>query len=518
MKKQVALIILDGFGISDAGKGNAVKLANMPNFERYSKAWPSSEVAASGMDVGLPDGQMGNSEVGHLNIGAGRIVYQELTRITKEIEEGEILKNEALLNAIENAKEKGKSLHLMGLLSDGGVHSHIDHIKGILGMCKASGLSKVYLHAFLDGRDTPPKSATSYIEEIESYMKSAGVGKIATVSGRYYAMDRDKRWERVKLAYEAMALGKGELAHSAAEAVENSYSNGVNDEFVIPTVILNGGEPVASVEVGDSAVFFNFRPDRGRQLTRAFVDCDFEGFERERIDTVFVTMTQYDATIQNVQVAYKPQKLDNTLGEYLSKQGMTQLRIAETEKYAHVTFFFNGGVEEPCSGEDRILVPSPKVATYDMKPEMSAYEVTERLEEALDKKDYDLVVLNFANPDMVGHTGDIDAVVRALEVVDECLGRVVDKVISKGGVAIITADHGNAEYMVDESTGQPFTAHTTNKVPFVIAGRKGIEISKGGRLCDIAPTILKLLEVEKPEQMSGESLVKIIGEQPTDFE
>ena len=508
MKNQVALIILDGFGINEDEYGNAVKLANMPNFRKYVNEWPSSQISASGMDVGLPDGQMGNSEVGHLNIGAGRIVYQELTRITKEIESGDILKNEAISNAIENASENGKKLHFMGLLSDGGVHSHIDHVKGLLDMCKSKGLLDVYVHAFLDGRDTPPQSAIVYIKELEDYMNENGIGKIATVSGRYYAMDRDNRWERVQLAYDAMVDGKGNTAYSAVEAVKESYENGANDEFVLPTVILNDNRPVASVEQGDSAVFFNFRPDRGRQLTRAFVDDGFKGFERNKVDTVFVTMTQYDATIENVDVAYRPQVLENTMGEYLSKNGKSQLRMAETEKYAHVTFFFNGGIEKPYEGEDRVLVSSPKVATYDMQPEMSAYEVAEKFEDAVDAKDYDFIVLNFANPDMVGHTGNMDAVVNALESVDECLGKVVDKILSKGGAAIITADHGNSEYMIDKETGQPFTAHTTNKVPFVIAGRECMEIKEGGRLCDIAPTVLELMGLEKPTEMTGESLVK----------
>lgn len=508
MNKTVALFILDGFGIGNGNYGNAVMKANMPNYKRYLESYPHTDIGASGMDVGLPEGQMGNSEVGHLNIGAGRIVYQELTRITKEIEEGYFFQNKVLIEAIENASENGGKVHIMGLLSDGGVHSHIDHLKGILRLCKDRGLKEAYVHAFLDGRDTPPQSALGYIDELEEYMKRIGIGKIATVSGRYYAMDRDNRWERVQKAYEVLASGAGETAKSAREAVENSYILGKFDEFVIPTAVLEEGKPVATIKDGDSIIFFNFRPDRARELTRTFVDEDFTGFERIKPKVFFVCMTQYDATIKGVKVAYEPQSLSNTLGEYLSSNGKSQLRMAETEKYAHVTFFFNGGKEEPYKGEDRKLIPSPKVATYDMQPEMSAFEVASEFEKMMDSKDYDFAVLNFANPDMVGHTGNMDAVIKALEAVDKCLGIVVEKVLSKGGTAIITADHGNSEYMVDEQTGQPFTAHTTNRVPLIIACEQKKNLRSGGRLCDIAPTVLELLGMEKPDEMTGMSLIE----------
>ena len=505
MRKPVALIILDGFGYLPTDRGNAVKHANTPVFDSIFQNYSHTLIGASGEDVGLPDGQMGNSEVGHLNIGAGRIVYQELTRITKEIREGSLFTNLALLEAMENAKKEGRALHLMGLLSDGGVHSHNSHIEGLLLMAKQQGVKDVYIHAFMDGRDTPPQSGKDYIVQLENFMKTHGIGKILTVSGRYYAMDRDKRWDRVKLAYDAIVKADAPKADSALSCIEASYHENVTDEFVLPTVI---GEGLTTLSAHDSVIFFNFRPDRARELTRAIVDRDFDGFEREYFETTYVTMTQYDKTMPNVIVAYTPQTLDNTLGEYIASKGKTQLRIAETEKYAHVTFFFNGGREEAYANEERILVPSPKVATYDLKPEMSAYEVTDMLINDLETNPKDLIVLNFANPDMVGHTGVFEAAVKAVETVDICLGKVLDKIKSLGGVAFITADHGNAEQMFDD-LGGPFTAHTTNKVPFVMVDdvNKNIKLRDGGRLCDFAPTILEVMGLEKPEQMTGISLL-----------
>ena len=459
-------MILDGFGIAGAD-GNAIKAANKPNIDRLFAENPVTEIGASGMDVGLPDGQMGNSEVGHTNIGAGRVVYQELTRITKSIQDGDFLANEALCNAMDNALANDKSLHIMGLLSDGGVHSHNTHLYGILEMAKKKGLSKVYVHAFLDGRDVPPSSAKSFAEACTEKMNEIGVGKIATVMGRYYAMDRDNRWDRVEKAYAAMVYGEGNTCEDAALAIQKSYDEGVTDEFVLPTVI-DGGD---TIKDGDSVIFYNFRPDRAREITRTFVDSDFDGFERKNgfFPLTFVCMPQYDATMPNVQVAFKPQSLKNTLGEYLSDKGMTQLRIAETEKYAHVTFFFNGGVEKQYDNEDRILVKSPAVATYDMQPEMSAYEVTDKLVEAIESGKYDMIILNFANCDMVGHTGVFDAAVKAVEAVDTCVGKVVDAITEMNGVALITADHGNADKRVD-TDGEPFSAHTTNPVPFCVVG------------------------------------------------
>lgn len=507
MKKPIALIIMDGFGESKIVDGNAVLNANTPNLDNLIKEYPHTLISASGLDVGLPNGQMGNSEVGHTNIGAGRIVYQDLTRVSKAIEDGDLFKNEVLLETMKNAKTS--ALHLMGLVSDGGVHSHIDHLKGILKMAKENGVENVYVHAFTDGRDTDPKSALKYIQDIEDYMKELGVGKFASVSGRYYAMDRDKRWDRIKLAYDAMVNGKGLTASSAKEAIENSYAEDKNDEFVLPTVIVENGHPVGLIKEGDSIVFGNFRPDRAREITRAIVDTDFTGFERPNIKTYFTCLTTYDITIKNVHVAFKPQSLENTLGEYLAKNGKKQLRTAETEKYAHVTFFFNGGVEEPNEGEDRELVPSPKVATYDLQPEMSAYEVTDKLLAKIDEDKYDFIVVNFANPDMVGHTGVIKAAIKAVETVDECVGKVVEKILSKGGEAIITADHGNVELMQDPETKSTITAHSTNPVPFILVGEKdkSLSLREGGRLCDIAPTILEMMNLDKPEQMTGESLI-----------
>lgn len=505
-KKPVMLMILDGFGIAPKGDGNAVEAAKKENFDKLVAKYPHSELQASGMSVGLPEGQMGNSEVGHLNIGAGRIIYQELTRITKEIQDGGFFKNESLLDAMNNAKKNNAALHLMGLLSDGGVHSHIDHLKGLLRLAKEQEVQNVYVHCFMDGRDVAPGSGIEFVKDLESYMAEIGVGQIATLSGRYYAMDRDNRWERVELAYNAMVLGKGEKATSAVEALEASYHDNKSDEFVLPCVVNENGK----IKNGDSVVFFNFRPDRAREITRAIVDTDFAGFERPNMNTFFVCLTTYDVTIKNVNVAFKPQSLENTLGEYLSSKGKSQLRAAETEKYAHVTFFFNGGVEEANDGEDRLLVPSPKVATYDLQPEMSAYELTDKLLSKIDEDRYDLIVVNYANPDMVGHTGVMEAAVKAVEAVDTCVGKVVDKILSKGGAAIITADHGNAEYMWDANTESTVTAHSTNPVPFMVVGEelKDAKLKEDGRLSDIAPTILDMMNLEKPEQMTGHSLIK----------
>lgn len=507
MKKPIALIIMDGFGESKIVEGNAVLGAKTPNLDKIMKEYPHTLIKASGLDVGLPDGQMGNSEVGHTNIGAGRVVYQDLTRVTKAINDGDFFENEVLLKAMQNAKNH--SLHLMGLLSDGGVHSHIDHLKGIIKMAKDNGVENVFVHAFTDGRDVAPRSALKFIEDVENYMKEVGVGKFASISGRYYAMDRDKRWERVQLAYDAMVQGKGNTATSAKEAVQNSYNEDKNDEFVIPTVMVENGQPVGLIKEDDSIIFGNFRPDRAREITRALVCDEFVGFERPCMKTLFVCLTTYDITIKNVNVAFGPQSLENTLGEYLAKNGKTQLRAAETEKYAHVTFFFNGGVEEPNKDEDRLLVPSPRVATYDLQPEMSADELTNKLLKEIDEDKYDFVVLNYANPDMVGHTGVVKAAIKAVETVDTCVGRVVEKILSKGGQALITADHGNAELMQDPETKTTITAHSTNPVPFIAVGEKlkSAKLKEDGRLSDIAPTILSMMNLEKPEQMTGNSLI-----------
>ncbi|GAA0756659.1 MULTISPECIES: 2,3-bisphosphoglycerate-independent phosphoglycerate mutase [Clostridium] len=503
-KKPVMLMILDGFGIAPKSDGNAVEAAKKPNFDRLIGKYPHTQLQASGLYVGLPDGQMGNSEVGHLNIGAGRIIYQELTRITKEISEGGFFKNDALTLAVNNAKEKNSALHLMGLLSDGGVHSHIDHVKGLLRLAKDAGLEKVYVHCFMDGRDVPPSSGKDFVVELENYMNEIGVGKIATVSGRYYAMDRDNRWERVELAYNAMVLGRGEIATSAVEAMEKSYHDNKTDEFVLPAVVDSNG----MIKNGDSVIFFNFRPDRAREITRAINDKEFAGFKRETLNLTFVTMTQYDKTLEGVNVAYRPESINNTLGEYVSSKGLNQLRIAETEKYAHVTFFFNGGVEKENPGEDRALIASPKVATYDLKPEMSAYEVTEELINRINEDKYDMIILNFANPDMVGHTGVMEAAVKAIEVVDECLGKISDKILEKEGTLFITADHGNAETMIDFSTGNPFTAHTTDPVPFIwVANNTEGRTLQEGKLADIAPTMLTVMGLDIPEEMSGKTLI-----------
>lgn len=503
MKRPLLLMILDGFGIADK-EGNAIASAKTPNIDKLFSDNPITSIGASGLNVGLPEGQMGNSEVGHTNIGAGRVVYQELTRITKSIEDGKFFENDEFNEAIENVKKHNSSLHLMGLLSNGGVHSHNSHLYALVELAKRKGIKNVYIHAFLDGRDVAPTSGKDFICECESKLKEIGVGKIATVIGRYYAMDRDNRWERVKQAYDAMVFGEGKHCNSASLAVETSYSEGVTDEFVVPTVC----EKDAKIQENDSVVFFNFRPDRAREITRTLVDPDFNGFERKNglFPITFVCMTQYDATIPNVKVAFKPQSLKNTFGEYISDKGLTQLRIAETEKYAHVTFFFNGGVEKNYKNEDRILVPSPKVATYDLQPEMSAYEVTDKVVDSIKSGKYDVIILNYANCDMVGHTGVFEAAVKAVEAVDTCVGKVKDAMDSMHGVTIITADHGNADKMYDDNH-KPFTAHTTNPVPFCVIGYD-CELEDGGKLADIAPTMLKILDIPKPEEMDGKSLIK----------
>lgn len=506
MKKPLALIIMDGFGVNNSEYGNAIQAARTPNLDRFFTIGSHTQIGASGLNVGLPDGQMGNSEVGHTNIGAGRVVYQELTRITKSIADGDFFANEALSDAMDYCKEKDSSLHLMGLLSDGGVHSHNEHLYGLLEMAKKKGLTKVFIHCFMDGRDVPPSSGKSFIEQLEAKAKEIGVGKIATVMGRYYAMDRDNRWERVEKAYSAMVYGEGNQSASAVEAMEQSYAAQLTDEFVLPAVI-NGG---AKIQENDSVIFFNFRPDRAREITRTFVDDCFDGFERKngRFPIHFVCMTQYDVTMPNVQVAFKPQSLKNTFGEYLSLNNKTQLRIAETEKYAHVTFFFNGGVEATFPGEDRALIKSPQVATYDLQPEMSAYEVTDEVVKRIQSDQYDVIILNYANCDMVGHTGVFDAAVKAVEAVDTCVGRMVDAILEKGGVALITADHGNADKMYEED-GSPFTAHTTNPVPFLVVGKGNeLKLRTGGKLADIAPTMLELMEMPVPAEMDGKSLIE----------
>ena len=502
MKKPLVLMILDGFGIAPK-EGNAIEAARTPNLDKLFSQNPLTQIGASGLDVGLPDGQMGNSEVGHTNIGAGRIVYQELTRITKSIQDGDFFQNEAFLSAIENVKKNHSALHLMGLLSDGGVHSHNTHLYGLLELAKKNDIENVYVHCFMDGRDVPPSSGKDYVAQLIEKMKEIGVGQIATVMGRYYAMDRDNRWERVEKAYAAMVYGEGEKAACGLCAMQNSYDNGVTDEFVVPTVI-DGAQPI---QPNDSVIFFNFRPDRAREITRTLVDPDFTGFERRNgfFPLTYICMTPYDATMPNVDVAFKKERLDNTLGEYISKLGMKQLRIAETEKYAHVTFFFNGGVEKQYEGEDRILVHSPKVATYDLQPEMSAYEVTDKIVDAVNSGKYDVIILNFANCDMVGHTGVFDAAVKAVEAVDTCVGRVIDAVLAQGGAALITADHGNADHMFDED-GTPFTAHTTNPVPLCVVGHP-CTLREGGRLADLAPTMLQILNIPQPAEMTGKSLI-----------
>lgn len=509
MKKPLTLIIMDGFGLNPDSYGNAIKAAKTPNLDHYFSNYPFTTLGASGMDVGLPDGQMGNSEVGHTNIGAGRIVYQELTRITKSIRDGDFFTNPVLLAAMENAKKDGAALHLMGLVSDGGVHSHNTHLYALIEMAKRNGVQNVYIHAMLDGRDVPPTSGTGYLKELQDKISEIGAGKIATVMGRYYGMDRDTQWGRVQKAYDAMVKREGIQAADPVKAVEESYQTidaegkNITDEFVIPTVI-EGGAPVKN---GDSVIFFNFRPDRARELTRAFVDPAFSGFERDggRLDLRFVCMTEYDATMPNVSVAFAPKALTMTMGETVSKAGLTQLRIAETTKYAHVTFFYNGGEEVMFEGEDRVLIPTPDVATFDLKPEMSAYPVCDEVVNRILSGKYDMIILNFANCDMVGHTGIFEAAVKAVEVVDECVGRVVEATLKMCGIALITADHGNADKMIDED-GSPFTAHTTFDVPFCVVG-KPCKLRERGRLADISPTMLYLLGLPQPEEMDGENLI-----------
>ncbi|MBE5765525.1 MAG: 2,3-bisphosphoglycerate-independent phosphoglycerate mutase [Clostridiales bacterium] len=509
--RPVCLLIMDGYGINENTACNAISCANAGVIEALRKNYPSTVLGASGEDVGLPAGQMGNSEVGHLNIGAGRIIRQELSRITYEISSGEFFENAGLIKAMDSALANGKKLHLYGLLSNGGVHSHITHLYALLKMAKARGLSEVYVHCFLDGRDVSPTSGAGFVRDLQAQIDEIGVGKIATVSGRYYAMDRDNRWERVEKAYDALTLGVGEQAQNAAEAIEASYAAGVTDEFVLPTKVFENGKPLGLIEEGDSIIFFNFRPDRAREITRAFSEPQFDGFERKTgfLNPVYVCFTQYDATFTNVTIAFGKQTYANTLSEYLSKKGFKHLKIAETEKYAHVTFFFNGSVEAPTALEDRVLIASPKVATYDLQPEMSAYEVTEKVLKEIESDKYDVIILNYANCDMVGHTGVYDAAVKAVKTVEECMDKVVSAILAKGGSALITADHGNADKMFDEN-GKPFTAHTTNVVPFILVSEqfKNVTLRDGGILADIAPTLLEVMGVEIPAEMTGKSLIK----------
>ena len=509
-KKPVVLMVLDGYGLNDRAEGNAIAMANTPVMDKLMAVCPFVPGQASGLAVGLPDGQMGNSEVGHMNIGAGRIIYQDLTRITKSITDGDFFENKNLLAAIDNCKKNNSDLHLWGLLSDGGVHSHIEHVYGILELCKKQGLENVYVHAFLDGRDTPPASGKDYVAALEAKMAEIGVGKVASLSGRYYAMDRDNNRDRVQKAYDSLVKGEGVKATSAVKAMEDSYANDVTDEFVLPTVITDeAGNPLSVVKNNDSVIFFNFRPDRAREMTRAFCDDKFTGFDREFLNLTFVCFKDYDETIPNKLIAFEKESIVNTFGEYLAKLGKKQDRIAETEKYAHVTFFFNGGIEEPNKDEDRVLVNSPKeVATYDLKPEMSAPEVCEKLVEAIESDKYDVIIINFANPDMVGHTGVIPAAVKAVEAVDELVGKAVDAVKAADGVLFICADHGNAEKMVDYETGEPHTAHTTNPVPFILVNADtSYKLREGGCLADIAPTLLEIMEIEQPAEMTGKSLI-----------
>jgi 2,3-bisphosphoglycerate-independent phosphoglycerate mutase len=523
-KQTVVLMILDGFGLSDKIEGNAIALAETPHLDWLMGKFPFQPGAASGMDVGLPDGQMGNSEVGHTNIGAGRVVYQELTRISKEIAEGDFYTNEALLAAVENCKKHETALHLYGLLSDGGVHSHNTHLYALLELAKRCGLERVYVHAFLDGRDTPPASGKGYLLELEEKMAEIGVGKIATVMGRYYAMDRDNRWERVKIAYDAMVSGctydeavnendvRVRFCDTVADCMDTSYAAGINDEFVVPSVILSDegdGSLTAAIRPNDSVIFYNFRPDRAREITRAFCDPAFTGFERPQgcFPLHYTCFTEYDTNIPNKHVAFHAQSMNNVLGQYLADKGMTQLRLAETEKYAHVTFFFNGGREVPYANEDRILVPSPKVATYDLQPEMSAPKVADELVKAINGQKYDLIVVNFANCDMVGHTGILEAAIKAVKTVDSCVAKAMDAMLKTGTRMFLCADHGNADKMIDEENGVAFTAHTTNPVPFALFNCPHMDLKPGGRLADIAPTLLDLMELEIPKEMTGKSLL-----------
>ena len=509
-KKPTVLMILDGYGLNEKQEANAVAIAKTPVMDKLMKEYPFVQGNASGMAVGLPEGQMGNSEVGHLNMGAGRIVYQELTRITKEIQDGTFFENEELLRAVENCKKNNSALHFYGLLSDGGVHSHNTHLYGLLELAKRAGLEKVYVHAFLDGRDTAPTSGKGFLKELMDKMSEIGVGEVATVMGRYYVMDRDNRWDRVEKAYAAMVYGEGEKAACPMCAMKASYEADVTDEFVVPTVMEKDGKPVATIQSGDSVVFFNFRPDRAREITRAMCSDDFDGFERKggRPEVTYVCFSEYDVTIPNKTVAFKKISITNTFGEFLAANGKTQARIAETEKYAHVTFFFNGGVEAPNEGEDRILVNSPKVATYDLQPEMSAYQVADKLVEAIKSLKYDVIIINFANPDMVGHTGIEAAAVKAVEAVDECVGKAVDALLSVDGQMFICADHGNAEQLLDYENGAPFTAHTTNPVPFILVNYDpAYTLKDGGCLADIIPTMIEMMGMTKPVEMTGNSLL-----------
>ena len=508
-KKPVVLMILDGYGLNDNCEHNAVCEGKTPVMDQLMSQCPFVKGQASGLAVGLPEGQMGNSEVGHLNMGAGRVVYQELTRITKSINDGDFFNVPEFLTAVENCKKNNSALHLFGLVSTGGVHSHLNHIYGLLELAKRNGLEKVYVHCFLDGRDTPPESGKEFVTELEAKMAELGTGKVASVMGRYYAMDRDKRWDRVELAYKALTKGEGNTAVSATEGIQASYDAGKSDEFVVPFVVTENGKALATINDGDSVIFFNFRPDRAREITRTFCDDQFDGFERgERVKTTYVCFTEYDVTIENKLVAFVKEEITNTFGEFLAAKGLKQARIAETEKYAHVTFFFNGGVEEPNEGEDRILVKSPKVATYDLKPEMSAYEVSDKLVDAIKSDKYDVIIINYANPDMVGHTGVEPAAIKAIEAVDECVGRAVEAVKEVNGQMFICADHGNAEQLIDEETGEPFTAHTTNPVPFILVNADpSYKLREGGCLADIAPTLIELMGMEQPKEMTGKSLL-----------
>ncbi len=505
-KKPTVLMILDGYGVSDREEGNAIANAKKPNMDMLTSKYPTVTGDASGLSVGLPDGQMGNSEVGHTNIGAGRIVYQMLVKISKSIKDGDFFENPALVAAMDNCKKNGSALHLMGLLSPGGVHSHTEHMYGLVEMAKKNGIDKVYVHCFLDGRDVPPSSAAEYMEDAVARLNEIGLGKIATISGRFYAMDRDNMWDRVEKAYHALVFGEGVQESDPVQAIKNSYANGVTDEFMLPTVIQDGGK----IEANDSVVFFNFRPDRARQITRSFVDPEFTGFERANgcFPVTFVCMAQYDAEMPNVLVAFPPEELTMTFGEFLAKNGKTQLRLAETQKYAHVTFFFNGGEEKQFEGEDRILVDSPKIATFDMMPEMSAYQVADKLVEAIKSLKYDVIVINFANPDMVGHTGIPAAAIAAIEAVDECVGKAYEALMSVDGQMFICADHGNAEQLVDYETGNPFTAHTVNPVPFILVNADpAYKLREGGCLADIVPTLIEMMGMEQPAEMTGKSLL-----------
>ena len=508
-KKPVVLMILDGYGLNDNTKGNGIAAANTPVMDKLMKEYPYVKGYASGLAVGLPDGQMGNSEVGHLNMGAGRIVYQELTRITKAIEDGDFFENEELLGAIKNCKENNSDLHLFGLLSNGGVHSHITHLYALLELAKRNGIKNVYVHGFMDGRDTAPDGGKEFISQLSDKMEELGVGQIASIMGRYYVMDRDNRWDRVEAAYNALVKGEGNEAECAKCAIASSYEDGKTDEFVVPTVVKKDGKPLATIKDGDSVICFNFRPDRAREITRCFCDDEFTGFDRgARKKVYYVCFTDYDVTIGNKYVAFKKEKITNTFGEFLAANNKTQARIAETEKYAHVTFFFNGGVEEPNKGEDRILVKSPKVATYDLQPEMSAPEVCDKLTAAIRSDKYDVIIINFANPDMVGHTGIESAVVKAIETVDTCVGKAVEALKEVDGTMFICADHGNAEQLIDYKTGEPFTAHTTNPVPFILVNYdEAYTLKEGGKLCDIVPTLIEIMGMEKPKEMTGESLL-----------